>query len=223
MKKITTICLAILLIHPFSILSAQGIYSETIKQASFIRPETVTENFILGYAGTFTGFDIKKTHTGVQLTWKVSDWELLSHFDIQKSTNGKQFTSIGSLGANEREAYRFIDRDPVTAPAYYRIKSVGRDGTIFYSSVISAGTELGNIMIAYPMPAQSEITVQHALVTDKGMISVHTQEGNLVMAVPLCAGTLQTALDLSYLKPGVYLLRFDTGNGRTETTRIVKQ
>lgn len=223
MKKITTICLAILLLPSFSILNAQGIYSETIKQASFIRPETVTDNFVLGYAGTFTGFDIKKTNTGVQLLWKVSDWELLSHFDIQKSTNGKQFTTIGSLGANAKEEYRFIDREPVTAPVYFRIKSVGRDGTVFYSSVISAGTDLGNIMIAYPMPAQSEVTVQHALVMEKGLISVHTQEGNLVMAVPLCAGAMQTNLDLSYLKSGVYLLRFDTGNGKVETTRIVKQ
>jgi hypothetical protein len=222
MKKITTICLAILL-HSFSILNAQGIYSETIKQASFIRPETVTENFILGYAGTFTDFDLKKTSGGVQLLWKVSDWDLVSHFDIQKSTNGKQFTTIGSLGANEKEVYRFVDRDPITGPVYFRIKSVGRDGTTFYSSVISAGIELGNIMIAYPMPAQSEITVQHALVTDKGLISVHTQEGNLVMAVPPCLGTMQTSLDLSYLKSGVYLLRFDTGNGKVETMRIVKQ
>lgn len=223
MKKITTICLAILLFQPFSILNAQGIYSETIKQASFIRPEAVTENFVLGYAGTFTGFDIKKTNNGVQLLWKVSDWELLSHFDIQKSSNGKQFTTIGSLGANQKEEYRFVDREPVTSPVYFRIKSIGRDGTVFYSSVISAGTDLGNIMIAYPMPAQNEITVQHALVVDKGQISVHTQEGNLVMAVPLCSGAMQTALDLSYLKTGVYLLRFDTGNGKVETTRIVKQ
>jgi hypothetical protein len=223
MKKITTICLAILLLPTFSILNAQSIYSESIKQASFIRPETVTENFVLGYAGTFTGFDMKKTPGGVQLIWKVSDWDLLSHFDIQKSTNGKQFTTIGSLGANEKEEYRFIDREPVTAPVYFRIKSVGRDGTVFYSNVISAGNDLGNIMIAYPMPAQNDITVQHALVADKGTLSVLTQEGYIVMAVPLGVGTMQTTLDLSYLKSGVYLIRFDTGYGKTETTRIVKQ
>lgn len=223
MKKITTICLAIFLLHSFSILNAQGIYSETIKQASYIRPESVTDNFILGYAGTFTGFDVKKSSGGVQLSWKVSDWNLLSHFDIQKSTDGKQFTTIGSLDANEKETYRFTDREPVIGPSYFRVKSVGHDGTTFYSSVQSVGTELAGLLIAYPMPAQSEMTLQHSLVTDKGLISVHTQEGNLVMSVPPCIGTVQTTLDLSYLKPGAYIVRFDTGKGKVESMRIVKQ
>lgn len=223
MKKITTICLAIFLLHTFSILNAQGIYSETIKQASFIRPETVSNNFTLGYAGTFTGFDLKKTSGSVQLLWKVSDWDLLSHFDIQKSTDGKNFISIGTLPASDKETFRFTDREPVNGPAYFRIKSIGRDGTTFCSGTISAGPEQADILIAYPMPAQSEITLQHPLVTDKGLVSVYTQEGNLVMTVPSSNGSLQTTLDLSYLKPGVYILRFDTGKGKVESMRIVKQ
>lgn len=223
MKKITTICLAIFLLPSFSILNAQGIYSETIKQASFIRPESVSDNFILGYAGTFTGFELKKASGGVQLTWKVSDWNLLSHFDIQKSTDGKTFTSIGTLAASDKETFRFTDREPISGPAYFRVKGIGRDGTTFCSGILNNGSELSGILIAYPMPAQSEMTLQHALVTDKGLISVHTQEGNLVMSVPPCIGTMQTTLDLSYLKSGVYVVRFDTGKGKVESMRIVKQ
>lgn len=219
-----TICLATILLHSFTILSAQGIYSETLKQASFTRSQVVADNIGSGHAGFFTGLDLKKTSRGVQLTWRVSDWYTIRYFEIQRSTDNNQFVTIGFITASEKEAYRFTDNDAVEGPTYFRIKCVDRDDTVVYSSVISTGSEQSSaILIAYPMPAQSEITVQHALVTDRGLISVLTQEGHLVMAVAPGTGTMQTTLDLSYLKTGVYLLRFDTGNGKVETTRIVKQ
>lgn len=225
MKKIITkVCLASSLLTLSTATHAQGIYSETMKLASFARSESASANFSPSYIELFTGVELKKTLNGTQLTWKISEWNSVSHFDIQKSSNNKQYTTIGSIGANERDVYSFTDRDPATGPAYFRIKSVERDGTITYSQVVSTGNEQATtILIAYPMPAQNEITVQHTLVLEKGLISVHTLEGNLVMAVPPCAGTMQTSLDFSYLKAGTYVLRFDSGNGKVDTLRIVKQ
>jgi hypothetical protein len=225
MKKIiTTVCFATSLLTFATATHAQGIYSENMKLASFARSEAAGANFSAGYSELFTGVEAKRTGNGTQLTWKVSEWTGVSHFDIQKSSNNKQYATIGSIGTNERNVYSFTDRDPATGQAYFRIKSVERDGTITYSHVVSTGNEQpSSILIAYPMPARDEITVQHTLVLEKALISVHTLEGNLVMAVPPCAGTMQTTLDFSFLKAGTYMLRFDSGNGKIDTVRIVKQ
>jgi hypothetical protein len=225
MKKIvTTICLATTLLTLSKAPNAQGIYSENLKQASF----SLSEGVYFGYSPEseelFTGVDIKKLAAGTLLTWKISDWNNVSRFEIQKSTNNKLFTTIGSVAASKERAYSFTDREPVTLPLCFRIKSLDKDGTVTYSNAISPGNgQPSSLLIAYPMPARNEITVQHTVIAGKGLISVHTLDGNLVMSLPPCTGTMQTTIDLSYLKPGAYILRFEEGTGKVETLRIVKQ
>jgi hypothetical protein len=225
MKKIiTTICIASSLLTLSTSSSAQIMYSETLKQASFALSEGVYYGYNPTFDELFTGVDLKKSVAGIQVTWKISGRNNVSHFEIQKSTNKKQFTTIGSVLASEKQEYSFTDLEPQSTTAYFRVKSIDRDGTITYSNVISTkGDQPSTLLIAYPMPAKSEITVQHSLVADKGLISVHTQDGSLVMSVPSCAGTMQTTMDLSYLKAGTYVLRFETGSGKVDTLHIVKQ
>lgn len=72
------------------------------------------------------------------LNWVTENEYNVSYFDVQRSYDGSNFTSIGNVPArnsNFRETYFFDDRSALNGLAYYRIKSVDVDGKFSYSRI----------------------------------------------------------------------------------------
>lgn len=166
----------------------------------------------------------KKVAIGTQVTWNVGEETNVSHYELQRGTNGADFTTVGLIFAGGKESYSLTDTKPSQGVVFYRIMSVDNDKKYKYSTVISFanGKALG-ILRAYPMPARNSITVQHALVESKAQISISSQDGKLVKTVTPATGSMETPIDLSSLKAGMYLLRFADASGQAETLKIVKQ
>ena len=84
---------------------------------------------------SFTAQNINKS---VQLQWKVNQQINNDHYEVEKSTDGNNFNSIGSL-ANQHtgyeQTYNFTDFSPASGYNYYRIKQVDKDGKFSYSVV----------------------------------------------------------------------------------------
>jgi hypothetical protein len=79
-----------------------------------------------------------KTDQTNLLKWTVGENESGKSFEIEKSTDGRNFTKIASINTSNKsgaEAYSFTDSHPSSA-SYYRVKLVDRTGQSFYSSVI---------------------------------------------------------------------------------------
>lgn len=107
---------------------------------------------------------------------------------------------------------------------FYRIKSVDLDGKYSYSPVVSLNAGNASIVLkAFPMPAQNQITLQHPAATATTRITLNTEDGRMVKSILPSNGTLQTMIDLSSVKSGLYLVRFENGNGEVETMKIIKQ
>ncbi len=73
----------------------------------------------------------------VENSWITANEINVSHFNIQRSSNGKDFVTIGTLKANDKNynEYSFIDDAPNEGVNYYRIVSVDKDGKTSYSEV----------------------------------------------------------------------------------------
>ena len=77
----------------------------------------------------------------VLLSWSTTQEKGASHFIIEKSTDGKEFSDAGllfSVGDSERpQQYSFTDELRVsdTGKIYYRLRMVDLDGKIQYSPV----------------------------------------------------------------------------------------
>ncbi len=75
------------------------------------------------------------------LTWETENEQNFDHFEIQRSSNGADYSAIGtktSLNSNNRQSYQYPD-DLSSANGtvyYYRLKIVDRDGQFKYSNVI---------------------------------------------------------------------------------------
>lgn len=85
---------------------------------------------------SFTGW----RNSGVSyLHWVSENEQDVSHFSVERSFNGTNFTTIGTVAALNRgirELYNFNDPSSFTGAAYYRLKNIDNDGSYSYSRII---------------------------------------------------------------------------------------
>ena len=92
---------------------------------------------IINYVISFGGNQVNNI---TRLNWRVETNELADHFDVQRSTNGIDFTSAGTVSASGKagsETYSFTDPEPV-APGkiIYRLRVSNKGGKSYYSNLL---------------------------------------------------------------------------------------
>lgn len=122
----------------------------------------------------------------VILKWATATEFENDYFEVQRSTNGKDFEPIGevaSMGAGTKErSYDFTDNLPYLGINYYRLKQVDRDGTTEFSEVKTAVIEGNQPTIAvYPNPVKIGDNLQ-VKISKKGNFncSIFNANGQLV-------------------------------------------
>ena len=131
------------------------------------------------YSGSFSPFAIGESNFTLPVTWLsftgkaigktvVLDWATASeqnnhHFDIERSSDGIHFTSIGKVNATNNPGtnneYRFTDLNPLIGAAYYRLRQVDLDGKFHYSIIISITTIEVNGFSIYSEPGSGLMTL----------------------------------------------------------------
>lgn len=111
-------------------------------------------------------FTAVKQNTVVLLNWKVLQNNIIDHFEIEKSTDGLNFTTAGLITANpelqEKASYSFMDTIGTQANYFYRIKMHEKGSIIRFSQTIrisSLQVEDKNIKIL-PNPSKGSFQLQ---------------------------------------------------------------
>jgi hypothetical protein len=170
-----------------------------------------------------SSLDAKTVNNSISLKWDVATESNVTGYEVERSSDGIEYSKIGLVNATAQASYSFIDTRPLTI-AYYRIKSIDVDGRYTYSSI--ALVKEGKSMIilkAFPTPFTKTVSVQHATAGAGSLITVSSQDGRLVKSVLPVQGTQQTDIDLSGTTAGIYLLRFVDSNGSSQTLKILKK
>jgi hypothetical protein len=97
------------------------------------------------------------------------------------------------------------------------------DGRSQYTRVVRLNNSDQVQLRAYPQPARNEVTLEHGTAVAGARLAISAANGQIVKKVDIQVGETQTLVDLTTLKAGLYLVRFDNGNGQTETVKLVKQ
>ncbi len=83
---------------------------------------------------------IAKPNKSTLLQWTTATEINSDHFLVERSSNGTNFTQVGSVNASGNTsttiAYQLTDYFPETGMNYYRLKMVDRDGQFKYSETI---------------------------------------------------------------------------------------
>ena len=170
-------------------------------------------------------FEARRTGTAVTATWATASEKNSDYFTLERSANGSEFTAVGKVqGARTSMAqlnYTFVDKAPLAAKAYYRLRQTDADGTFSFSPVVTVkGTATAAHASAVPNPGagQFEIWIPAAEVI---ATEVTTVVGARVAAQAIAIRNGHLAIDLSTQPVGAYLIRLQTATG-TQVVRVIK-
>lgn len=154
------------------------------------------------------------------LNWKT-DNEINTHeFNIERSTDGRNYTTAGTVAAANQSGmhqYGFSDHNVDhlgASPVYYRLKQIDVDGKSTYSQVLILPLEQsGSRVVCYPNPVTSgtNITITlgkaekvHARIFNNLGQVVQDQQWNLP------AGSSSLPINMSRLLNGLYYLEISS-------------
>jgi hypothetical protein len=173
---------------------------------------------------SFVGIEAKKVSNGTQITWKVAQEENVLNYSLERSVDGKIFTSVGTTSANGGTSYSLTDNQVSSSAVYYRVRNNDKDGRFKYSTTVKVeGGKISFLKRAYPMPAVSEVFIQHDAAAAGAVITLTAQDGRVVKKITTQTGSMQTRIDVLGLNAGMYFVRYDDGTGSAETLKVVKQ
>ena len=109
----------------------------------------------------FTGEQVKGL---VRLDWQTASEQNSSHFEIERSANGGDYTRIGSMKAAGNSAnirrYEFTDETAPTGLLLYRLRQVDIDGRFSYSKIVQIRITAPLEAKIGPNPTGGAITLQ---------------------------------------------------------------
>ncbi len=184
-------------------------------------------------------FNAEKSGTqDALLTWTTTNEENTGHFIVERSTDKKSWTKIGSVAAAGYsigvEQYSFTDvgayngRDNHVT-VYYRLEMVDLDGRLGLSPVQSVvfGTVAakGQEFVAYPNPTTDGLQVEWDAnaVDQPTMLEFYDLQGKLVYSQKVSDNTNQEYIDLTKtnMQPGLFMLRILNGTDQLDYKQIV--
>ena len=180
-------------------------------------------------ATKLTGFSGQVNNKKASLKWTSSEENNLSHYEVEKSDDGKSFTKVGTVIAwnnSTNSMYEFTDATEMVAPAYYRLKIVSAEGVFKYSHIIWLSHNNNNFIVNnITNPFQEGIAVDYMIPNDgKVDCRLFDSYGKLVYALSVNGrkGSNTVKLEaLNNLAAGIYTATIIFDN-RAISRRVIK-
>ncbi len=162
----------------------------------------------------FANFSVNNVNGVGEVYFLISESENVSKFEVQKSTDGSNFETIGvlfpyqSIRTNTGDSYELKDNQLRNGWQYYRIKVVDYDGTHSFSDIRSLLIENSSLVNIYPTVASNELKISGEY-DDDLMVNIVNTFGLPVYSKELSG----TSIDVTGLTPGYYFIIFTNSEG----------
>jgi hypothetical protein len=212
---------------------ANGLYSFTVNTANIYDinnlpgelGDQVTWVQEIELSLTLLSFTAEKSpnSNSVILDWKVANQVNTDRFEVERSADGVQWITIGSVKAAGNYPgtmdYNFTDNAPLNGSNLYRLKQIDLSGKYEYSPIRTVNLNENSKIIVYPNPARSNITVDG--LQGGETIGIYDAIGSKQIETK-AAGKTTVNISLSKLSNGVYYIHIIGADGSTSIFKIVK-
>jgi hypothetical protein len=179
---------------------------------------------------TLENFEAIKNDSVVELNWKILNERNIAEYIIERSADGQNFLTIGTIAAANEDSsvYNYVDVNiSNSAVLYYRLIIVAADGNKVSSKVVSVTIDTSlQIVTVHPNPFEDNLLVRVKCDTDKKVsIFMIDVMGRTVLREErlLYQGNNQIALNnLDRLMKGLYLLKI-VDDSSSKTLKVVKR
>ncbi|HUC82488.1 MAG TPA: FG-GAP-like repeat-containing protein [Flavisolibacter sp.] len=142
------------------------------------------------------------------INWQTQSEQNALDFLVQHSSNGTNWTTIGTVTANGNSTiashYSFVHQQPVTGVNFYRLIQRDNNGRFIHSSVVTlAWTAPASSLAVYPNPVVGKklsVVLEEAVT-----VQVYDARGVMVLQQKMQKGLNE--LNLSGFASGMYLLQ----------------
>jgi parallel beta-helix repeat protein len=180
---------------------------------------------------TLIDFNARLSARKVMAQWKTTSEINSSHYDVQRSTDGRSFETIGRVTSNNSSStishYNFTDANPVAGVSFYRLAMVDRDGTTAYSRTATvtlrndkafgiesiAVTSSAGIKLSLNSAVQQPVSI---IVADAAGRVLHNRQ------VQLTQGFNLISADVRAMNTGVYYVKVFTAD-QSESRTILSE
>lgn len=168
---------------------------------------------------TLIDFTASKQENTILLKWRTSEETNSEKFDIERSTDGKAWRSVGSQRSNGESAvviaYSFTDKEPARGENLYRLKMVDFDQTYAYSSIVSVHFNAPLNFEFYPNPVSDLLHVKSSDWSQVSAVEMYDVKGRAVFKSGKNPGK---TIKVDRFPVGMYILTITQKNGQ-----IIKQ
>jgi len=164
---------------------------------------------------TLISFDTRMNENSIGLTWSTASELNFDYFDLEKSSNGKDFYSIANVKGhgttNERNDYKFEDSFPLIGKNYYRLTSVDFDNyRETFKVVVQDYLGEKNFHVS-PNPSDGRtITLNFNFDNNEGQLLIYDSMGSVVDSFQI-----DKTGEVSFtntLKNGIYFAKYSTAS-----------
>lgn len=169
----------------------------------------------------------------IKVEWMVENEINIAAYEVEKSTDATNFIKVNITNASRSTGdpgtYHWLDQQISTGNNYYRIRSIGTDGTIAYSSVVLVTTPAsGPGFSIYPNPVITGIISIKFKRLPGGLYTARlvNSEGKTVLSRSIShslSTTIETLRPGKTIMPGIYQLQLTGPGKRIKTIKVIIQ
>jgi choice-of-anchor A domain-containing protein len=169
---------------------------------------------------TLVKFTATREGGAVSLRWTTTSETNSSHFDIERSANGKLWSRIGTVSAQQESSraidYAFTDPSPLAGNNLYRLKMTDLDETFAYSSIQNVNMEGGSAITVFPNPAADRIRVDRN--ADIRSVTITDLSGRKVYEAQQVTSS---GIDTKNWLSGMYVVTMTRMNGAVDSHKVL--
>lgn len=182
---------------------------------------------------SFSGY---KDGSRNQLKWTTSTEQNNKGFEVQRSLDGVNYTSIGFVnslapgGSSSGQLnYTFADNSVTGSRQFYRLRQVDFDGNSKLSNIVLLKSDKPSLITIdgmFPNPATTVVNMMlSSPVKDKVQMVILDVNGRIVKVQSLNveAGSNTLPVNVAALAGGTYMVKLISSTGDVSTGKLVKQ
>ncbi|HLY69043.1 MAG TPA: T9SS type A sorting domain-containing protein, partial [Puia sp.] len=162
----------------------------------------------------------------VSLTWQTTVEENSDHFDVQRSSDGSNWSSIGTLAAQGNSEivtnYSYLDPSPGGGVNYYRLNMIDKNGEHSYTDVKVVNMNALAAFRIFPNPAKDFVNVTLGDASGNSTIRLFNFSGQIVFTQLFNKESGNTiSIPVQNLSQGTYMLQVAGSDGSQHTGKVI--
>lgn len=171
---------------------------------------------------TWSSFEAVQKEKNIALSWTTESEKDNSHFIVERSTNGINFSPIGEVKAagysNTTRKYQFEDTDANASVNYYRIQAISLEGTSDVSKVLSVVKKGSFDVKTFPTEQGARVQIGSDQNGEEATIQVINLNGQVISSKQIKIDASVTDTQIDFQEKGVLII-----NVKTDTKSVSKK